>query len=403
MLGEAGRGGVRLVAWASPSTSTARTTSGRSSTSALARGFVGREGCGLMPIRGHSGVQGGAEMGCYATALPGGRADRRGERGPLSALWGFEVPATPGHDRARDDRRRRRRRARRALLGRRQLPRDPARPGVRAGGAGAACRCASTRTSCCRARCWSSRPTRCSLLPAATRYEIPGRRHRDHDRAARRLQPGGPGPADRPRRAPSGRCFVRAGAPGSARAGRAASLRRHRRDPRARSPASVPALRRDRAPARGRRPVPVRRPPAVRGLEFPTADGKAHFSLVVPTPPSRRRALRRLDPPRQAVQQHGAGEQGLDHRRGARGGPGQPRRRAATRPRRRRRRWCAPRRRVLRGRATIGPITPGNLQVHWPEGHVLIDATALAEAGIPDFNTRASVEPAGAARVPSST
>jgi molybdopterin-dependent oxidoreductase alpha subunit len=30
---------------------------------ALARGFVGREGCGLMPIRGHSGVQGGAEMG----------------------------------------------------------------------------------------------------------------------------------------------------------------------------------------------------------------------------------------------------------------------------------------------------------------------------------------------------
>ena len=25
-----------------------------------------------MPIRGHSGVQGGAEMGAYATALPGG-------------------------------------------------------------------------------------------------------------------------------------------------------------------------------------------------------------------------------------------------------------------------------------------------------------------------------------------
>ena len=52
---------------------------------ALSRGFVGREGCGLMPIRGHSGVQGGAEMGCYATALPGGvdgqpRARRRAER-----------------------------------------------------------------------------------------------------------------------------------------------------------------------------------------------------------------------------------------------------------------------------------------------------------------------------------
>ena len=39
---------------------------------ALARGNVGRPGAGLMPIRGHSGVQGGAEMGAYATALPGG-------------------------------------------------------------------------------------------------------------------------------------------------------------------------------------------------------------------------------------------------------------------------------------------------------------------------------------------
>ena len=39
----------------------------------LARGNVGRDGAGLMPIRGHSGVQGGAEMGAYSTALPGGR------------------------------------------------------------------------------------------------------------------------------------------------------------------------------------------------------------------------------------------------------------------------------------------------------------------------------------------
>ena len=39
---------------------------------ALARGNVGRKGAGLMPIRGHSGVQGGSEMGAYATAFPGG-------------------------------------------------------------------------------------------------------------------------------------------------------------------------------------------------------------------------------------------------------------------------------------------------------------------------------------------
>ncbi len=38
---------------------------------ALSRGYLGREGCGLMPIRGHSGVQGGAEMGAYATVFLG--------------------------------------------------------------------------------------------------------------------------------------------------------------------------------------------------------------------------------------------------------------------------------------------------------------------------------------------
>jgi molybdopterin-dependent oxidoreductase alpha subunit len=38
----------------------------------LAKGWVGRDHCGLMPIRGHSGVQAGAEMGAYSTMLPSG-------------------------------------------------------------------------------------------------------------------------------------------------------------------------------------------------------------------------------------------------------------------------------------------------------------------------------------------
>ena len=42
---------------------------------ALARGMVGREKCGLMPIRGHSGVQGGAEVGCVPDKFPGGDVD----------------------------------------------------------------------------------------------------------------------------------------------------------------------------------------------------------------------------------------------------------------------------------------------------------------------------------------
>ena len=63
---------------------------------ALTQGFVGREGCGLMPIRGHSGVQGGAEMGAYSTAFPGGLPINAQNARQLSQLWGFEVPATRG-------------------------------------------------------------------------------------------------------------------------------------------------------------------------------------------------------------------------------------------------------------------------------------------------------------------
>lgn len=62
----------------------------------LLRGFVGEEGSGMMPIRGHSGVQGGAEMGAYATAFPGGLPIRAETAAALSAQWGFPVPPTPG-------------------------------------------------------------------------------------------------------------------------------------------------------------------------------------------------------------------------------------------------------------------------------------------------------------------
>lgn len=63
---------------------------------ALTKGFVGREGCGLMPIRGHSGVQGGAEMGCYATVFPGGKPINPENAASLSQAWGFPVPVNQG-------------------------------------------------------------------------------------------------------------------------------------------------------------------------------------------------------------------------------------------------------------------------------------------------------------------
>jgi len=62
----------------------------------LSRGFVGRPKCGLMPIRGHSGVQGGAEMGAYATVFPGGSSVSRESASQLEKLWGFQVPSSPG-------------------------------------------------------------------------------------------------------------------------------------------------------------------------------------------------------------------------------------------------------------------------------------------------------------------
>ena len=62
----------------------------------LARGNVGRDGAGLMPIRGHSGVQGGAEMGAYSTALPGGLPVTPENAAALAAQWGFDVPTSAG-------------------------------------------------------------------------------------------------------------------------------------------------------------------------------------------------------------------------------------------------------------------------------------------------------------------
>jgi molybdopterin-dependent oxidoreductase alpha subunit len=63
---------------------------------ALARGNVGRPGTGVMPIRGHSGVQGGAEMGAYSTTLPGAVTITPESAAALEEQYGFPISATPG-------------------------------------------------------------------------------------------------------------------------------------------------------------------------------------------------------------------------------------------------------------------------------------------------------------------
>jgi predicted molibdopterin-dependent oxidoreductase YjgC len=130
------------------------------------------------------------------------------------------------------------------------------------------------------------------------------------------------------------------------------------------------------------------------GWRFPTADGKAHFSMVrLPqrdVPPGLfRLATRRGKQFNSMVQGrrdplNSAGRDAVlvaaedAARLGIRDGD----------------------RLVLRsqhgqlgGRVQIAPIAAGNVQVYWPEAEVLLDADRRSpEAGIPDFNTLVSIE-----------
>ncbi len=63
----------------------------------LLRGYLGKGFNGLMPIRGHSSVQGGAEMGAYSTVFPGGVPVNASNAKQLSEQYGFQVPDWPGY------------------------------------------------------------------------------------------------------------------------------------------------------------------------------------------------------------------------------------------------------------------------------------------------------------------
>ncbi len=63
---------------------------------ALARGMIGRQGCGLVPVRGHSGVQGAAEAGSVPNAYAAGLPVSPESAARLEKLWGHPVPLTRG-------------------------------------------------------------------------------------------------------------------------------------------------------------------------------------------------------------------------------------------------------------------------------------------------------------------
>lgn len=64
----------------------------------LSQGAIGKPLNGLMPIRGHSGVQGGGECGVSPTKFPGGPKVNAENAAHFAELWGHPVPSEPGLD-----------------------------------------------------------------------------------------------------------------------------------------------------------------------------------------------------------------------------------------------------------------------------------------------------------------
>ena len=46
----------------------------------------------------------------------------------------------------------------------------------------------------------------------------------------------------------------------------------------------------------------------------------------------------------------------------------------------------------FKGQICTAPMKPGNLQIHWPEGNVLLDRSKQSQAGVPDYNALVQLE-----------
>ncbi len=357
---------------------------------ALARGFVGREGCGLMPIRGHSGVQGGAEMGCYSTAFPGAVEVSAESAAALSESWGFTVPSRRGLTAPE-------------MLdagGRGELDLlwsvggnflevlpDPER--VR--GALESIPLRVHMDIVLSPQMLAEPGEQVLILPATTRYEVPGGVTETSTERRVIFSPEIRGPRIAEAR-PEWEVMTELA--GRARPELGDSIRF----------AGTAAIRAEIAEVvpfyagiedlreRGDQ-FQYGGPMLCAGQRFPTADGRARFSALDPPQPvaedgllalstrrgkqfnsmvqERRDALTGAAREAVLLSAEDAGRLGISEGeevvvRSARG--------------------------RLRGRALLAPIAPGNVQVHWPEGNVLIDPEVRSpEAGIPDYNARVSV------------
>ena len=362
---------------------------------ALTRGFVGREKCGLMPIRGHSGVQGGAEMGAYSTVFPGGEPIGEESARRLSDLWGFEVPTEPGLtapemiDAAW--------RGELEVLfsaGGNFLEVLPDPPYVAQALARIPLRIHMDLVLSTQMLVDPAETV--LILPAKTRYEIPGGVTETSTERRVIFSPEIPGPRPADARAEwevAGELAarVRPDLAGRVRFADTAAIR-------AEIARTVPLYEGIQRLRRKGDQFQYGGPHLCWQWRFPTPDGKAHWSVVDPPgrpvpPGSFLVATRRgkqfnsmvheaVDPlnavPREAVLMSRIDADAL--------GLGNGDQVVLTSAHGR-----------FTGRVVVAPIAPGNLQVHWPEGEVLIDRNRRSpQAGIPDYNAVVTVEPVGA-------
>lgn len=349
----------------------------------LARGLPGRPNRGLMPIRGHSGVQGGAEVGC-APNVDGAALERWQE------VWGFSPPRFPGRaaieqiEAAADGKIEvfwivggnfletvpDAKRSRRALE----------RPALR------------IHQDIVLSSAMLVPPSDTVLvLPAATRYETPGGVTETSTERRIIFSPEIPG-----RRIGSARPEWEVLLEVAARA-------RPKEADKIRCP-STAVLRREMAKAiplyagietleKAGDQVQWGGPTLYTGGRFDTPDGKAHFA-VVPLPRRKAReglfavSTRRGKQFNSMVQRDrdpltGASREDvlMSQEDAARLGLSEG----------------APVRLVsdagdFRGRVLLAPMKPGNLEVHWPEGMPLLSTSTDAESGEPDYNAFVRVE-----------
>ncbi len=350
---------------------------------ALAAGLPGRPNRGVVPIRGHSGVQGGAEMGC--TPAPPEETLARWE-----GLWGFPVPRAKGRSAAHMVQASAEGKVEVFwILGGNFLETLPGE---------ARCREALRRPALrihqdifFNSAMMVEPSDAVLLLPAVTRYEIPGGVTETSTERRVIFSPEIPG-----RRIGEARPEWEVLCETAARARPERAGRIRFRD--------TAAIRREIAVAM----------PLYRGIEalerqgdqfqwggaslyadgrFATADGRAHFAFV-PLPAKREGGPFRVST-RRGKQFNAMVQRDVDPLNGAArdeilANAGDAVRLGLSEGARVRLRSASG---TYEGRLKFAPLKPGNLEVHWPESNALLDPGRVdPSSGEPDYNARAEIE-----------